>query len=156
MAETDLTLSALTGLLAISTIAVAIATFLVWRATSKVADVTKETTKLTIMPRISVIGHGKAGSDNDHDHYQFILRNEGVGNAFDVKIEISHNGGKTVFPILKTFPVNAGHHINDNSIDKDAKEAEFKISYKDHADNKYERKFTYSLENDSTGYSVQV
>lgn len=153
MSETDSVLQIFT---VASTIAVAIATFLVWKATSKVADATKETTKLTIMPRISVINHSKQESDNEHDHYTFIFRNEGVGNAFDVKIEIKHKNGKSVFPVLNTFPVNAGHRVEDNSVDKDANEVEFKISYKDHADNQYLREFTYSLENLGVGYSVQI
>ena len=146
MVESDPTLSILTILLVISTSAVAFATFLVWKATQKMVNVTKETTKLPIMPRMVIVGHNKIGQDDVHDHYGFSFKNLGVGNAFDIQIESFHKGGSTGFPMVATVGINAATSIIDNNVDKNAKKVRFKVNYYDYADNKYERDFFYDFE----------
>lgn len=144
MVEYDPTLSILTAFLVISTSAVAFATFLVWKATKKMVDATKETMKLTIMPRISIISHNKINSDDKHDHYEFILRNEGVGDAFDVKVQTFHKERNPTFS-LGTVPVQSGARFSNKQVDRDATVIKYKISYSDTADNPYIKEFSYDL-----------
>ena len=146
MIEYDPTLSILTVFLVVSTTAVAFATFLVCRATKKVAEATKEIGKLAIMPHVTVVGHNKIGDDEAHDHYEFSLKNNGKDNAFDIKIEIFHKGGSTVPKTILMIGAAAADRVIDKSIDKDTKLVNYKISYKDVADNTYTKELSYDIQ----------
>ena len=138
MSEADIATWVLTG-------AVAVATFLVYRATKQVATTTKEIGKLAIMPRVTIIGHNKIGTDETHDHYEFSLKNNGKENAFDVQIEILHKGGSTVPKTISVIGAAAADRVIDKSIDKDARSVNYKISYRDIADNPYTREYSYNI-----------
>ena len=103
MAELDFFTWILTGALVFVTVLVWRATSHVAKATEKVAEVSRETTKIPIMPRISIINHNKLGEDEEYDHYEFILRNDGVGDSFDLKIEHDRKAGSIAFPIIRNL-----------------------------------------------------
>lgn len=151
MVEYDIPTWILTG-------AIALTTFFVYRATKAMAKTAKEVGAYSIRPRISIAGCVKIGNDNDHDFYEFSFLNNGVGNAFDLQITISHKGGSTTFPITRSLGINASPpRATDKSIDKDTTEVKLKISYRDIADNPYTQEFSYNLkENSGGGYSTMV
>ncbi|HSB83300.1 MAG TPA: hypothetical protein VLD64_02275 [Nitrosarchaeum sp.] len=130
--------------------AVAFATFLLWRATKQLSVTTKEIGKLTIMPKITIVNHNKVGDDEIHEHFEFSLKNDGVGNAFEIQIETFHKGGSTVHPTIHMIGVNAADRVTDNSVDKSDKTVRYKISYRDIADNSYTRHLLYDLEDHTT------
>jgi len=154
MVDNEILLTVLTGWVAIATIALAVATIFVYRATkatakatAEVAKTSKEVGAYTIRPRISVVGHEKIGSDEQHDFYEFRFVNSGVGNAFDLQIMILHKEGFTISPITLSLGINASPpRVIDKSIDKDATEVKFKISYRDIADNPYVQEFVYRFD----------
>jgi hypothetical protein len=127
-------------------------TLLVWRstnkvakATDKVADATASVAKIQIIPKISIISHNKVGSDDEHDHFEFILRNEGVGSAFNLIIEIFDKKGSTVLLPIQTLTVASGHRFTYNNVDKNAQMIRGKMKYTDYANNQYEKEFAYSI-----------
>ena len=107
---------------------------------------TKEIGKLAIMPHVTVVGHNKIGDDEAHDHYEFSLKNNGKDNAFDIKIEIFHKGGSTVPKTILMIGAAAADRVIDKSIDKDTKLVNYKISYKDVADNTYTKELSYDIQ----------
>ena len=155
MIEYDIPTWILTGALVGVTVLVWKATSHVARATEKVAEVTKETVRLTIMPKISVINHNKIDTDGDHDHYEFILRNDGVGDAFDLEITTLHKDSSDIFPIIRTLAAKGGSRFTNKNVDKDASVVNFRFSYRDYADNPYIKEFSYNIK-EKSGYDIHI
>ena len=120
-------------------------TYLVYKATKGVAKATKEIGKLSMMPRVIIIDHNKLGDDQEHDHYEFILRNNGKDNAFEVQIEIFHKNGSTVPQIIPMIAVNGGDRVTNKSVSKGAISINYKINYRDYADNLYTKEYSYNF-----------
>jgi hypothetical protein len=145
MVEYDPTLSILTAFLVISTSAVAFATFLVWKATKKMVAATKETMKLTIMPRVSIISHSILNSYENSIEYEFSLKNDGVADSFDVQVQVFLKTRSPTFTI-GDIPVKAASRFVLKNEDKGETIIKYKISCSDTADNRYVKEFSYDIQ----------
>ena len=149
MTETEIVLSVLTAALVGVTVLVWRATVKVANATEKVAEVTRETTKLGMMPRMSILFHTKLEGDTEHDHYEFTLKNEGVGDCFDLQFEIFNKTGSTVVPTIHSVGINATTRIIDRNVDRGAQTVKIKLNYRDYAENQYSKEILYDLRSNS-------
>lgn len=140
-------------LIAISTSAVAVATFLLWRATVKVAESTKATKEIakevgsySIIPRFELIHHERKKVDNYHQ-YAVKLINNGKDTAYNVIVETRSNevGSSQHMPF--NLPVGwqiwLGHSVHSNE-----KTIHFTINFEDVAGNKHVREFDYEITRD--------
>lgn len=134
-----------------ATIAVAIATFLLWRSTTKVAeatsatkDVAKEVGSYSIMPRFEVVSHEK-NEQEGYDHCSFKLINIGKDTAYNVRVQISaeKKSGRTE---CTPFNLEVGYQIHlSHSVDKNERFVHFEIDFEDVVGNNHKRKLTYEI-----------
>jgi hypothetical protein len=148
MTEFDVILSIFTAALVGVTVLVWRATVNVANATKQVAVVTKETSKITIRPRPTIIHHQKAGEDQEHHHYNFIIKNQGLGDAFDVRIEtIDKKGSQLQVPIPR-LRREQSIGFKATNIERSKNPVKMKITYKDVMNNPYSDEFDYDIGND--------
>ncbi|WP_100182533.1 hypothetical protein [Candidatus Nitrosotenuis aquarius] len=135
-------------LVAIATVALYKATRNVVKATEQVSDATKEMSRTMIRPRPTTIHHSKIGEDDEHHHYQFIIKNFGIGDALNVKIEVLDKNGsahQTPIPRLKK---EQGMAFKATNIQKSKDPVTMKISYQDIMGFEYFETIEYNIAND--------
>ncbi len=148
MVESDIPLWILTAALAGVTLLVWRATMKVAEATKQVAVATKEMTRTTVKPRPTIIHHQKKGEDAEHHHYQFIIKNLGIGDAFDVDIEVLDKSGSSHNPTIPRLKRNQSMAFNANNVHRSKDPITIKISYKDVMDYQYSETIEYDIGND--------
>jgi len=138
--------------------AVAVSTFLVWRATRGVAlatqnvaeatEATKQTMKevgsYSIMPHLSIESIGVKEKEQTYDVFEFKIANDGNGDAFNMRMEISSDEISTT--VIPPFNLPRGNPIfKRHSVKKESKLIHFKIIFEDLAGNPHERIIDVSL-----------
>jgi len=149
MPEADIAIWVLTGALVGVTLLVWRATSNVAKATEKVAEATIQMSKTSIRPRPSIIYHKKVGEDDEHHHYQFIIRNQGLGDAFDVRIEIFDKKGSSCPVPIPRLRSNQRIGFKATNIERSKNPVKMKIKYKDLMDYPYSDEFEYDIGNDT-------
>lgn len=138
----------LTGALVIVTILVWLATKKVAVATSQVANATKEMSKTTIKPRPTIIYHKQIGEDQEHHHYQFFVKNFGLGDALNVIIETVDKKGSAIQPTIPRLRSNQIITFKATNVERSKDPVTIKIKYNDVMDNPYTEQIDYDIAND--------
>lgn len=137
----------------ISTCAVAVFTFFLWRSTNKVAEATKavkeatrEVASYTIMPHFSIYEYRLEKQGEEYDQFEFRIVNDGLGDAFNINLEIkSSEMSSSIWP---TFKLSKDYtHIVGDSVKKNSQNVNFKIKFEDVAGNRHERALSFKIPN---------
>lgn len=139
-------------LIGIATGAVALATFLLWRATVNVANATHATTNIakevatySIIPRFEVVNHEREQQEGYHQ-YSFKLINNGKDTAYNVTVETKSNEKSSTvhvpFNITNREQIHLSHSVHPNE-----KVVNFKITFEDVAGNIHTKNISYELLN---------
>lgn len=148
MSESDIPLWILTG-------ALVIMTFFVWRSTNKVAKstdavgkATKEVGEYPVMPRFEITKHEKHILENqDYDQYGFHFINLGLGDAFNIQVEMKSDETSTTIP--SPFNLKKEHFVKlEKSVKKDSKVVQFNIKFESVYGTEYSRKILYEISDD--------
>lgn len=137
----------------ISSGAVAFATFLLWKATKKIANATNATNDMarevgtySIIPRFELIHHERKQQDGYHQYAVKIINN-GKDTAYNVKIETNSNNLSSTAHVPFNLPVRYQIWIAE-SVKPDEKIIHFKIDFEDVAGNHHTRKLDYEITNE--------
>lgn len=140
-------------MVAIATGAVAIATFLLWRSTNKVAEATKATNEMakevgtfSIIPRFELIHHEREQQDGYHQ-YAVKMINNGKDTAYKVVVETKSNEISSSVQPPFNLPVDYQVWIF-HSVKPDEKTIHFKINFEDVAGNSHTRLLEYQITDD--------
>lgn len=136
-----------------SSVAVAVATFLLWKATKKIAkatnatnDMAREVGTYSIIPRFELIHHERKQEDGYHQYAVKIINN-GKDTSYNVKIKTNSNNQSSSTHVSFNLPVGWKIWIAQ-SVKPDEKIIHFKIDFEDVAGNHHTRKLDYEITNE--------